>query len=63
MTVFEILRDELLKSLEGAERHLASGKPSNYADYREVVGMIRAYNHTLNTVNQLEKHQLEIDDE
>ncbi len=40
-TVFDVLTDKIDEQISFAEVFLSSGSPKDYANYREVVGLIR----------------------
>lgn len=62
-TVFDVLGKQILEQVQIAEAHLHNGVPSNYADYREAVGVIKGLKVTLMIMKDLEKQVTESDDD
>lgn len=62
-TVFDVLEKGIAEQLAAAEKHLNGGACQNYAEYREVVGMIRGLNSSQTIINDLSRRYLEDDDE
>ena len=40
-TVFDVLKDKIDDDISSAQSFLNAGSPKDYANYREVVGLIR----------------------
>jgi|TARA_R110002074_G_scaffold35815_1_gene97596 hypothetical protein len=62
-TVFDVLSKQIAEQISAAEEHLGGGAVKDYADYREVVGLIRGLKSSLSYVTDLSRNFLEEDDE
>jgi len=61
-TVYDVLIEKINEVAESASDHLTAGAPKEYADYREVVGLIRGLNLSRQIVQELAKLQEDDDD-
>lgn len=53
MTGLEILRKELSENIDARKDALANGRVADYAEYRQVVGVLTGLTSALNRVNDL----------
>ena len=63
VTVFDVLNDKLTESKRSSEEFLVSGGPKDFAEYKEVCGVIRGLNAALREVGDLSRNYMEDDDE
>jgi|TARA_R110000796_G_C14515140_1_gene430287 hypothetical protein len=62
-TVFDVLEKNIVDQISAAEEHLGGGACDDYAQYREVVGLIRGLKVSLSYVNDLSQNFMEQDDD
>jgi uncharacterized protein (UPF0297 family) len=62
-TVFDVLKDKIDGDISSAQSFLNAGSPKDYADYREVVGLIRGLEATKSYIEDLAKNYMEDDDD
>ena len=62
-TVFDVLNDRIDESISSAKSFLTAGSPKDYANYREVVGLIRGLESSKQYVEDLAKNYMENDDD
>jgi len=62
-TVFDVLIEKIDEVAVSAGDHLVSGAPKEYADYREVVGLVRGLNLSKQLIPELAKNYVEGDDD
>ena len=62
-TVFDVLNDKLTEQKRSSEEFLNSGGCKDFAEYREVCGVIRGLDHALIEINDLSRNYMEDDDE
>jgi len=62
-TVFDVLQDKIQDLKKDGEAHLAAGAPKDYAEYKEVCGMIRGLEVALREVNDLSRNYMEDEDD
>jgi len=62
-TVFDVLNKQIVEQISAAEEHLGGGAVKDYADYREVVGLIRGLKSSLSYVDDLSRNFLDDDDD
>lgn len=60
-TVFDVLEKNITEQISDAERHLGSGAVKDYADYREVVGLVRGLKASLSYIKDLSRTYMEED--
>ena len=58
-----MLNDKLTESKRSSEEFLVSGGPKDFAEYKEVCGVIRGLNAALREVGDLSRNYMEDDDE
>jgi len=62
-TVFDVLVDKIDEQLSSAHTFVAGGVPQDYANYREVVGLIRGLESAKIIVEDLSRNFMEDDDD
>jgi uncharacterized protein (UPF0297 family) len=62
-TVFDVLNDKIDESISSAKSFLTAGSPKDYANYREVVGLIRGLETSKSYMEDLAKNYMENDDD
>ena len=62
-TVFDVLNDKIDESISSAKSFLTAGSPKDYANYREVVGLIRGLETSKYYMEDLAKNYMENDDD
>ena len=62
-TVFDVLNDRIDESILSAKSFLTAGSPKDYANYREVVGLIRGLETSKSYMEDLAKNYMENDDD
>jgi hypothetical protein len=62
-TVFDVLNEKLTEQKRSSEEFLNSGGCKDFAEYREVCGVIRGLNIALREVGDLSRNYMEDDDE
>ena len=62
-TVFDVLSDKLNEDKSSALEFLSAGGAKDFAQYKEVTGLIRGLDACLNYVTDLSRNQLEDDDD
>ena len=62
-TVFDVLKDKIDDDMSSAQSFLYAGSPKDYANYREVVGLIRGLEATKSYIEDLAKNYMEDDDD
>jgi|TARA_R110000822_G_scaffold10843_4_gene40567 uncharacterized protein (UPF0297 family) len=62
-TVFDVLNDRIDESISSAKSFLTAGSPKDYANYREVVGLIRGLETSKSYMEDLAKNYMENDDD
>ena len=62
-TVFDVLNEKIEEHRSSAITMLAQGSVTDFAKYRELCGLIRGLETALREVNDLARHQMEIDDD
>lgn len=58
-TVFEVLREGFESEIVRVRGHLAEGKASDFATYKELCGVIRGLTHALSAVADLEQNYMD----
>ena len=58
-TVFDVLNDRIDESISSAKSFLTAGSPKDYANYREVVGLIRGLETSKSYMEDLAKNYME----
>tara|TARA_R100001463_G_scaffold29232_6_gene66589 strand:- start:2543 stop:2740 length:198 start_codon:yes stop_codon:yes gene_type:complete len=62
-TVFDVLKDRINDDISSAQSFLNAGSPKDYANYREVVGLIRGLEATKSYIEDLAKNYMDDDDD
>ena len=62
-TVFDVLKDRINDDISSAQSFLTAGSPKDYANYREVVGLIRGLEATKSYIEDLAKNYMDDDDD
>ena len=62
-TVFDVLKDKIDDDISSAQSFLNAGSAKDYADYREVVGLIRGLEASKSYMEDLAKNYMEDDDD
>ena len=62
-TVFDVLKDRINDDISSAQSFLSAGSPKDYANYREVVGLIRGLEASKSYVEDLARNYMENDDD
>ena len=62
-TVFDVLNERIDESISSAKSFLTAGSPKDYANYREVVGLIRGLETSKSYMEDLAKNYMENDDD
>ena len=62
-TVFDVLKDKIDDDISSAQSFLNAGSPKGYANYREVVGLIRGLEATKSYIEDLAKNYMDDDDD
>lgn len=60
-TVFDVLKDKIDDDISSAQSFLTAGSPKDYANYREVVGLIRGLEATKSYIEDLAKNYMDDD--
>jgi uncharacterized protein (UPF0297 family) len=60
-TVFDVLKDRINDDISSAQSFLTAGSPKDYANYREVVGLIRGLEATKSYIEDLAKNYMDDD--
>ena len=58
-TVFDVLKDRINDDISSAQSFLNAGSPKDYANYREVVGLIRGLEATKSYIEDLAKNYMD----
>ena len=62
-TVFDVLKDRIDGDISSEQSFLTAGSPKDYANYREVVGLIRGLEASKSYIEDLAKNYMENDDD
>ena len=62
-TVFDVLTRKIDEDISSAQSFLTAGSPKDYANYREVVGLIRGLESSKSHMEDLAKNYMENDDD
>jgi hypothetical protein len=62
-TVFDVLIENIDEQVSSAETFLSGGSAKEYAEYREIVGLIRGLNACKTFVQDLSRNFMEDDDD
>tara|TARA_R100001369_G_scaffold36799_1_gene62207 strand:+ start:692 stop:892 length:201 start_codon:yes stop_codon:yes gene_type:complete len=61
-TVFDVLRSKIEADMSSATEFLGNGGAKDFAQYKEITGMLRGLISCLNHVNDLSRNYLDDDD-
>jgi|TARA_R100001163_G_C4963654_1_gene126432 hypothetical protein len=61
-TVFDVLEERIGEQRSSAMEFLSNGSPKDYAEYKELCGVIRGLDAALSHVNDLSRNFLEDDE-
>ena len=61
-TVFDVLRKKIEEDISSATEFLGNGGAKDFAQYKEITGMLRGLISCLNHVNDLSRNYLDDDD-
>lgn len=62
-TVYDVLINKIEEEMTSAQNFLNAGSAKDYANYREIVGLIRGLKSSVLHIQDLAKQQLEGDDD
>ena len=62
-TVFDVLKNKIDEDISSAQSFLSAGSPKDYANYREVVGLIRGLEASKQHIEDLSRNYMEEDDD
>jgi hypothetical protein len=62
-TVFDVLKGKIDDNISSAQSFLSGGSAKDFADYREVVGLIRGLEASKSYIEDLAKNYMEDDDD
>ena len=62
-TVFDVLNEKLTELKGSSEEFLTSGGPKDFAEYKEVCGVIRGLNAALREVGDLSRNYMDDNDD
>ncbi len=62
-TVFDVLTNKIDEQLSSAQTFVAGGSPKDYANYREVVGLIRGLESAKLIIEDLSRNFMDDDDD
>tara|TARA_R110000822_G_scaffold50174_1_gene131289 strand:+ start:1748 stop:1945 length:198 start_codon:yes stop_codon:yes gene_type:complete len=62
-TVFDVLKDKMDEDISSALQFLGSGGAQDFAQYKEVTGLLRGLRSCVSHVEDLARNQLENDDD
>jgi len=62
-TVFDVLKGKIDDNISSSQSFLSGGSAKDFADYREVVGLIRGLEASKSYIEDLAKNYMEDDDD
>ena len=62
-TVFDVLKEKIEADKVSAQEFLGNGGAKDFAQYKEVTGLIRGLNASLTHISDLSRNYMEDDDE
>jgi hypothetical protein len=62
-TVFDVLREKIEEDMSSATNFLGNGGAKDFAQYKEITGMLRGLTSCMNHVNDLSRNYLEDDND
>ena len=62
-TVFDVLKKQIDEQISSAQDFLTAGSAKDYANYREIVGLIRGLEASKQYIEDLSRNYMDNDDE
>jgi hypothetical protein len=62
-TVFDVLKDRFTEQKRSSEEFIQSGAAKDFAEYREVCGVLRGLDTALREINDLSRNYMEDEDD
>jgi hypothetical protein len=62
-TVFDVLKEKIEDDMSSASNFLGNGGAKDFAQYKEITGMLRGLTSCMNHVNDLSRNYLEDDND
>ena len=62
-TVFDVLKNKIDEDISSAQSFLSAGSPKDYANYREVVGLIRGLEASKSYIEDLSRNYMDDNDD
>ena len=62
-TVFDVLKNKIDEDIPSAQSFLTAGSPKDYAEFREVVGLIRGLGASKSYIEDLAKNYMDDDND
>jgi|TARA_R110001599_G_scaffold2161_2_gene11495 hypothetical protein len=62
-TVFDVLKEKLTEQKRSSEEFIHSGAAKDFAEYREVCGVLRGLDTALREINDLSRNYMEDEDD
>ena len=62
-TVFDVLKEKLTEQKRSNEEFIQSGAAKDFAEYREVCGVLRGLDTALREINDLSRNYMEDEDD
>ena len=62
-TVFDVLKNKIDEDILSAQSFLTAGSPKDYAEFREVVGLIRGLGASKSYIEDLAKNYMDDDND
>jgi len=62
-TVFDVLKDKLQESVDSCQESVVAGSPKDYAQYREICGVIRGLTTAIREIEDLSRNYMEDEDD
>jgi|MGYP003121365636 hypothetical protein len=62
-TVFDVLKEKLTEQKRSSEEFIQSGAAKDFAEYREVCGVLRGLDTALREINDLSRNYMEDEDD
>ena len=62
-TVFDVLKNKIDGDISSAQSFLTAGSPKDYAEFREVVGLIRGLGASKSYIEDLAKNYMDDDND
>ena len=62
-TVFDVLKEKLTEQKRSSEEFIQSGAAKDFAEYREVCGVLRGLDTALREINDLSRNYMDDEDD